>query len=74
MFTDSPNVRKTIYLITIVLAGAAIVLKHIPSPWAVDAADAVTELVTYLAGLAGLVAAGHVNAYPPEEEPESGPN
>jgi hypothetical protein len=74
MFTDNPNIRRTLYIAAIVLSGAAIVLKHIPSPWAVDAAEAVTELVVYTSGLAGLVAAGHVNPLPPEEDPVSGPN
>ena len=67
MFVDNPNVRKIIYLVIVVLAAVAIVLKHLPSSWASVAYDAVTELVTYLAGLAGLVAAGNVNpALPPD--------
>lgn len=76
MFLDNPNVRKGIYLVTIVLAAAAIVLKHVSSPWAAEAADAVTELVTYLAGLAGLVAAGNVTpaATPMSAEPFNPPS
>lgn len=60
MFFDNPNIRRILYLVTIVLAGVVIILKYLPTPWAMTARDAVNELMAYLAGLAGLVAAGNV--------------
>ena len=60
MFFDNPNIRRILYLVTIVLAGVVIILKYLPTPWAMTARDAINELMAYLAGLAGLVAAGNV--------------
>lgn len=70
MFFDSPTVRKVMYIVTVVLAGLIIVLKHVPAGWAASTADAGNDLLSYLAGLAGIVAAGNVNRAPTPIPPQ----
>lgn len=64
MFVNDPRFRKGIYYALIFLAIVVIVSNHIHTGWAGDVKAAANELVVYLAGLGGLVAAGNVNKPP----------
>lgn len=56
MLIDDPKFRKVAYLIMVLLAVAALVLKPIND----TAAQTVQDVVTYLAGLFGFMAASNV--------------
>ncbi len=71
MFSADPKIRKTFYWVTFVIAIVIIVMKRVHTGWAGDVVDAGNELITYLAGLTTLIAAGNVNktlvVEPPKE-------
>lgn len=58
MLNNDPRIRQAIYIVAIVAALVAIVLKPINAEWA-DAAD---NVAVYLGGIAGMTAVSNLSA------------
>jgi len=57
MAQNSPTVRMVLYVVTVVVAVAAIALKPVSQAWS----DAMGDVATYLAGISGMTAVSNIS-------------